>query len=284
MKKVYTNVFDFNVTTMQSDGEEFRIGRISEELAERVDRFKDRVEQVQQKATMPCGVLIFKFILNLVWICVFGGILQAWGNGNSFKQIYKNVPVMVQVGVGAFVLWLLLGLIGFLKKNKAYGEVDSQSMEQQVKTMEQQLRMEMDIPEDAKLVDILCQCFEIKKGKKKLVMQPSSAAIYMRNTEMYVWRKEECIYFCDRIDLFAIPVSRFGEAELLKKPPVQVSGWNKEEPINDEKYKAFKPYENGNGIYIKQHYILPVKGQTEDMVIRIPNYDFVVVKSLIDEG
>ena len=60
MKKVYTNVFDFNVTTMQSDGEEFRIGRISEELAERVDRFKDRVEQVQQKATTDAILMVMK--------------------------------------------------------------------------------------------------------------------------------------------------------------------------------------------------------------------------------
>ena len=284
MKKIYTNVFDFNYTSQQSDGEEFRIGRISDELAGRIGRFKEQVEHVQQKATMPCVVLIFKLILNFVWICVFGGMLQAWGSGDSFREIYKTVPVMVRVGVGAFVLWLILVFVEFLKKRKAYSEVNSESLDQQVKAMEQQLRMEMDIPEDAKRVDILCQCFEMKKGKRKLVMQPSSAAVYMRNVEMYIWRKEECLYFCDRVDLFAIPISCFGEAKLMKGVPVQVSEWNKEEPINDKKYKEFKPYENGNGIYVKQHYILWVKGQTEDMVIRIPNYDFAIVKRLIDEG
>lgn len=283
MKKVYKNVFDFNATSMQSDGEEFRIGQISEELTARIENFRSQVNTIEQKASMPCLVTIIKSILSLVWICCLGGMLQGCAEGTSWNQMYKNAPVLFYVEIGAFVFWLFLFIFELSKKNKAYKEADHEGMNRQIKIIEEQIRMEMGIPEDAKFVDILCQCYEVKKGKKKLLLQPSTAIVYLRNMEMYVWRKDESLFFCDRTDLYKIPVECFGETELLKNPPVQVSTWNKEEPIDDKKFKEFKPYQTNAGIFVKQHYVIHVKGAEEEFVIRIPNYDFVSVQNLIRE-
>jgi len=283
LKKVYKNVFDFNATSMQPDGEEFRIGHISEELTARIENFRSQVNIIEQKASMPCLVMIIKFILNFVWICFLGGTLRSWAEGTAWNQMYKNAPVLFYVGIGAFVCWVFLFVFEFSKKNKAYKEADQEGINRQIKIIEEQIRMEMGVPEDAKFVDILCQCYEIKKGKKKLLLQPSDAVVYLRNMEMYVWRKDESLFFCDRMDLYRIPVECFGEVELIKKPPLQVSSWNKEEPINDKKFKEYKPYQTNAGIFVKQHYVIHVNGAEEEFVIRIPNYDFATVQNLIRE-
>ena len=45
-EKVYKNVFEFNATSMQLDGEEFRIGQISEELTARIENFRSWVNTI----------------------------------------------------------------------------------------------------------------------------------------------------------------------------------------------------------------------------------------------
>ncbi len=286
MRKMYKNVFDFcgrtenGITDVKADGAEFKTGQISEELAAHIEKEKTQFEAVEQKASMPCLVMIFKFILNLVWICILGGFLQACADGTSWKQMYQNVPTFFHVGIGAFAIWLLLCIVEMVKKNKVYENADLEGMVHRAKVIEEQIRLEFNIPEDAEHVDVLYQCYEMKKNKRKIIHALSYTFI---NQEMYVWRKDDVLCFCERSELYEIPVERFGEAELIKMA-VQVSGWNKEEPINDEKYKAFKPYENGNDIYIKQHYALHVRGENEEFVIRIPNYDFATMQRLIGEG
>ena len=95
MKKVYRNLFDLCVGTIaaKTDGEEFKTAQISEELAARFGHFREQINQVQEKGSVPCLITIFKFLLNLVWICIFGGMIQACGKGTSWKEMYENVPM-----------------------------------------------------------------------------------------------------------------------------------------------------------------------------------------------
>lgn len=279
MRKQWKNLFDANTTIMQIEGQEFKTGQISDDLAARYERFRNQIQGVEDKASVPCLVSIIKFILNLVWICILGGLLQACADGTSWKRMYQNASGLFYVGGGAFVLWLLLFIYEMAKKNKAYGDADLESMKHQAKSMEEQLRMELDIPVEAQLVDVIHQCYEMKKGKKKVVHAMLYAFI---NQEMYVWRKEDRLCFCDRTELYEIPVACFGETELWKKP-VQVSGWNKDEAMDDKKFKEFKPYQTNAGIFVKQHYMLRVRGKAEEFVIRIPNYDFTALQNLIKE-
>ncbi|MBQ8527296.1 MAG: hypothetical protein IJ429_02365 [Lachnospiraceae bacterium] len=279
MKKELKNLFDANTEVMQIEGHEFKAGQISEDLSARYEKFRTQLQSVEDKASVPCFVTIIKFALNLVWICILGGLLQACAEGTTWKRMYQNASGLFYVGGGAFALWLLLFIYEIAKKNNAYGKADLEAMKHQAKMMEEQLHMELCIPAEAQLVDVIHQCYEIKNGKKKVVHAMLYAFI---NQEMYVWRKEDRICFCDRTELYEIPVDRFGEAELWKKP-LQVSGWNKEEPIDDKKFKEYKPYQTNAGIFVKQHYLLPVIGEAENFVIRIPNYDFATVQNLIHE-
>ena len=168
MRKQWKNLFDANTTIMQIEGQEFKTGQISDDLAARYERFRNQIQGVEDKASVPCLVSIIKFILNLVWICILGGLLQACADGTSWKRMYQNASGLFYVGGGAFVLWLLLFIYEMAKKNKAYGDADLESMKHQAKSMEEQLRMELDIPEEAQLVDVIHQCYEMKKGKKKV--------------------------------------------------------------------------------------------------------------------
>lgn len=117
----------------------------------------------------------------------------------------------------------------------------------------------------------------MKKGKKKIL---HAMAYPFMNPEMYIYRKGDRLCFCDRADEYSIPIDRILGAELFKKP-LQVSGWNKDAPMDDEKYKEFKPYQTDAGYFVKQHYMIYVQGDVEEFIIRIPNYDFATVEACI---
>lgn len=279
MKKTYKNLFDLCVGTdaARTDGEEFKTARISEDLASRFGHFREQVNQVQEKGSVPCLVTIFKFLLNLVWICIFGGMIQACGKGTSWKEMYENVPMFFYVGGGTFLLWLLIQVVEKLKMKRAIETSDIEGMMHQADVLEAQLHMEIGIPEDAPCVDIIHQCYEMKKGKKKILHAMSYPFV---NPEVYVYRKGDMLCFCDRTDEYSIPMDRIRGVELFKKP-VQVSGWNKDEPITDDKYKEFKPSQTDAGYFVKQHYMIYVQGDAEEYIIRIPNYDFAKVESCV---
>ncbi len=281
MKKIYKNVFDLNVGAERTivDGAEFETGQISGDLATRYDKFREQVRSVEQKGSVPCLISIVKFLLNLVWICIIGGMIQACGKGTSWKEMYENVPAFFYVGGGAFLLWLLIFIVEKLKMKHAIDTSDIEGMMHQADVLEAQLRMEIGIPEDAVLVDVIHQCYEMKKGKKKIV---HAMAYPFMNPEVYVYRKEDMLCFCDRTNEYSVPVDRILGVELFKKP-VQVSGWNKNEPMDDQKYKEFKPYQTDAGYFVKQHYVIYVQGAAEEMVIRIPNYDFAAVETCFGE-
>lgn len=278
MKKEYKNLFDANATVMQVEGHEFKSGQISEDLASRYKRFQEQIQSVEDKGSVPCLVTIIKFVLNLVWVCILCGLLQSCGDGYSWKRMYGNAPGLFYVGGGTFVLWLILFIYEKRKMGKALETVDLETMKHQVKALEEQLHMEIGIPEEAELVDVIYQCYEIKNGKRKVLHAMAYPYI---NVEMYVYRKGDMLCFCDRTDEYSIPLGRIGNAELIKMA-VQVSGWNKEAPIDDKMFKEYKPYQTNAGIFVKQHYMIRVKGNAEEFVIRIPNYDFATVEKYMD--
>lgn len=277
MKNIKKNFFDINTTDMRVEGEEFCSAKVSEDLSARYDKFREQLQGVQDKAAVPCLVLIMKFVLNLVWVCVLGGMLQSCGDGYSWERMYHNAPVLFYVGGEAFALWLIIFIYERYKMSKAMKTVDMEMVKYQADALERQLRMEIGIPEDAGLIDIIYQCYEMKNGKKKIL----HAMTYpFMNSEVYVYRKGDSLCFCDRSQEYVIGFDRIGEPELFKRA-VQVSGWNKDEPIDDKKFKEFKPYQTNAGIFVKQHYILHIRGAQEELVIRVPNYDFATVQKFI---
>lgn len=277
MKNIKKNFFDINTTDMRVEGEEFCSAKVSEDLSARYDKFREQLQGVQTKASVPCLVSIIKFVLNLAWICILGGMLQSCADGYSWKRMYHNAPGLFYAGGTAFVLWLLIIIYERYKMSKAMETVDMEMVEYQAKALEQQLRMEIGIPEDAGLIDVIYQCYELKNGKKKIL----HAITYpFMNSEVYVYRKGDSLCFCDRSQEYAIDLELIGEPELFKRA-VQVSGWNKDEPIDDKKFKEFKPYQNNAGIFVKQHYVLHVQAAQGEMVIRIPNYDFAIVQKFM---
>lgn len=282
MRKIYKNIFDGNVSTNGvPDGVEFRIRQISDKLTEYADKCRDEIASIQQKATIPCLLVIIKAVAFIIFIVCFSGTVQAWGQGNSLSRMYKNAPGIMWVEGISLVIWLVIFVYEKIRANRVINDADMDEIKCKFKMIDDRIRDEMEIPAEAVTVDILCQFYEIKNGKKHLI-QPVSSGIYMCNPEIFVWRKENDLYFCDSSNLFRIPMECVGESELLKGPAVQISGWNKEEPINDKKFKPFKVYETNAGMFVKSHYLLHIKGAEEDFVIRIPDYDFHNVQRLLE--
>lgn len=279
MRKADKNFFDIDITELRAEGSEYRTMQASQDLQERYQRFYEQLQKVQEKAAVPCLVEIISFIAFLLWMCDLAGTLRSWADGTSLQQMYRNAPGLFYMGIGAFVVWLAIKIYKGYKIRKAMENVDVDSVKRQADALDQLLRMEFGIPQDAGFVDVLYQEYELKNGKKKVV----HAMMYpYRNSELYVYRKNDMLCFCDRTWEYGIPLEKIGEAELIKMA-VQVSGWNKDEPMDDPKYKEFKPYETQAGIFVKQHYAIHVKGSRENMVIRIPNYDFATVQRLLDK-
>lgn len=277
MDKIKKGIFDCNVVTSKLDGDEFVVEKISEDLSSSIDTLLKEIQDVEKKASASCLAQIIESLAALTAGILITASLKSCAEGISFKQQYENIPVFTYIIWGALIIWAIMFAYRIFKSRKVWKSVDADMLKHRIDTVDKRVRAELSIPDDAKHVDVFSQCYEEKNGKR-LVKNPG--LFFFLNQNTYVWRKDNMLCFSDNKEAFAIPVERIGKAELIKTT-TQISGWNKQEPLTDKKYKQFKVYENNNGVFIKQFYAIPVQTMSEEMVIRIPDYDYETVEKYI---
>ena len=139
---------------------------------------------------------------------------------------------------------------------------------------------EMNVPDDAKAVDVLYFFYKEKNGEIKIVEKSPAAQCF--NPEFRVFADEENLYLANLEGKYVFPLSSFVKTHTVKKN-IRMLGWNKDEPHNKGIYKQYKLGVDDHGcVHCKSYNILEMKLQGEVYGIYIPCYELPVFEEILN--
>lgn len=131
---------------------------------------------------------------------------------------------------------------------------------------------ELDVPPDAQEVDVLTFFYKEKGGECKVCEKTMQMNSHF-NPIFRLFFDDENLYLANLDGKYTFPrASLRGIRKVSKR--IRIEGWNKEEPCNQGRYKAYKLSEGDNGlIYCKPYYILELDRAGERWGIYFPCYE-----------
>ena len=278
------NIFGINCSKMipqdkrEIDGKAYRTQKLPSENARELEDMQDRGEALEKKAKLPLWMTIVMYIGFIFFVCCVGGIGENIGE-ISLSQMYSNAPWAFWGGGAALLVSLGLFVYG-RKRSKSVGEsaVAAEFVQDANEVMEK-AKEALQIPEDAKEMDVFLFPYRVKKNGK--AVQASFGAKFI-NKELYVYRKGDFLCFTSLEEEVSIPITSFIAIYRINKSAV-FSGWNKTEPFRSPKYKPYKVRMNNYGMFfVKPHYSIRISGSEGDFEILIPSYELETIQSFIN--
>lgn len=258
-----------NKKNEQFNGSEFLIQKTSVALSESLEASTDKAEKTIEKSKLPLPFRIAQFVCGIAALLIAGGILKA---DVSLAEGYHNAPWLFWAAGICAVLWLILWLCG---KQKAKSILDTDESTQTFSHLDgvaNAVYTELDVPDDAKDVDILSFFYKIKDGEIKVQEKGMQVFQYL-NPEFKIFADEENLYLANLEGKYAFPLSSIVKIHTVKKH-IRIAGWNKDEKYNKGIYKQFKLTTDNYGcIHCRQYYILEINRQGESYGIYFPSYE-----------
>ena len=258
-----------NKKNEQFNGSEFLIQKTSVALSESLEASTDKAEKTIEKSKLPLPFRIAQFVCGIAALLIAGGILKA---DVSLAEGYHNAPWLFWAAGICAVLWLILWLFG---KQKAKSILDTDESTQTFSHLDgvaNAVYTELDVPDDAKDVDILSFFYKIKDGEIKVQEKGMQVFQYL-NPEFKIFADEENLYLANLEGKYAFPLSSIVKIHTVKKH-IRIAGWNKDEKYNKGIYKQFKLTTDNYGcIHCRQYYILEINRQGESYGIYFPSYE-----------
>ncbi len=270
------NVFGFNAKeeTMKLDGHCFIIKEIEQELEDSQDEVNEEMQVHNKKASS--NLLNWVSVIFLILGCIF---LSAFlRNLDIINEIPKErIILVISLGIACFLIYFICLIVLKIKRNEV---VESSSFEQTVIKADEnykQATKQLDIPEDAQYIDVLCFPYKIKKDVKK----PAGTFCEYVNIETRIFTKDNLLCVADIQYLLAFPLESIKNVKLFKKT-ISFPNWNKEEIYNKGEYKQYKIVQNGYGVYfVKYYYSVEIEKDGETYELMIPNYEKDVLSKFI---
>ena len=176
-------------------------------------------------------------------------------------------------------IWLLLAVISNRKaKSVMEGEEFAQSTRRLDAEIDRVFR-ELQVPEDAKKVDVVQLTYRWKNGTVKISTTGSETTPYT-NVSLRVFRREDVLCLADLENRYELPISAMRRLKLVKKPLV-IQGWNKEEKLNDPFYKPYKlTMDNYERVHTKSYGLLELNHDGVDWALWLPPYELNYISAL----
>lgn len=219
-----------------------------------------------------------KTVCSWITLFVFLSTIRALRNV-TIAEAFENAPFIFWLMGGCGIVWLVLTYLTNRKaKNVMAGEDFSMSTRRLESEIDRVFR-ELQVPEDAKEVDVVQLTYRWKNGTVKISTTGSETTPYT-NVSLRVFRREDVLCLADLENRYELPISAMRRLKMVKKPLV-IQGWNKEERLNDPFYKPYKlTMDNYERVHTKSYGLLELNHDGVDWALWLPPYELNYISAL----
>ena len=214
------------------------------------------------------------------WITLFGFLSTIRALRNvTIAEAFENAPFIFWLMGGCGIVWLVLTILTNRKaKNVMAGEDFNMSTRRLEGEIDRVFR-ELQVPDDAKEVDVVQLTYRWKNGTVKISTTGSETTPYT-NVSLRVFRREDVLCLADLENRYELPISAMRRLKMVKKPLV-IQGWNKEEKLNDPFYKPYKlTMDNYERVHTKSYGLLELSHDGVDWALWLPPYELNYISAL----
>lgn len=219
-----------------------------------------------------------KTVCSWITLIVFIGTIRALGNV-TIAEAFENAPFIFWLMGGCGIVWLVLT---YLTNRKAKTVMAAEDFNMSTRRLEGEIDRvfrELQVPEDAKQVDVVQLTYRWKNGTVKISTTGSETTPYT-NVSLRVFRREDVLCLADLENRYELPISAMRRLKMVKKPLV-IQGWNKEEKLNDPFYKPYKlTMDNYERVHTKSYGLLELNHDGVDWALWLPPYELNYISAL----
>ena len=214
------------------------------------------------------------------WIAllIFFGTIRSLRNV-TLAEGYENAPGLFWAMAICGIVWLVLTILTNRKAKTVMAGEDFNMSTRRLEGEIDRVFRELQVPEDAKQVDVVQLTYRWKNGTVKISTTGSETTPYT-NVSLRVFRREDVLCLADLENRYELPISAMRRLKMVKKPLV-IQGWNKEEKLNDPFYKPYKlTMDNYERVHTKSYGLLELSHDGVDWALWLPPYELNYISAL----
>lgn len=270
----------------QLNGSEFIAAKPSEAMTRALEKALNGADEVYKKSRLPLILRIIKWICGAVGGIIIAAFIEVLVSGDiSIKELSLNESGMLCLAGVGIVIWLILEILSRKKEKEVMEKDESSRTLTKLERVTDALFAELNVPADAKDVDILSFFYKIKKGDIKAEAKGMQIARYY-NFNYKIFADSENFYMANLEEKYAFPLSSLRTIRTVKKHIILYS-WNKEEKYNKGVYKQYKLQMGEDGeVHCNKFHIMEFEHNGELWGIYFPDYElpaFEEITGLIAE-
>ena len=198
----------------------------------------------------------------------------------TLKIAYKNAPILTTVLLVGSVVGTFLFLYEIKERRKMANDPKITEAMNEAKKATTEIFDELGVPTYAHETDILLFRYKVKGDKIKPVASAMMPTPYV-NAWAKVFAENGYLSIANVEGRYDIPIEEITGIKTVDKR-IAMTSWNKDVPINDEKYKPYKvTAANGGLVSVKGYGIVEFTHGGEDFGIYIPSYDLPTFEFLL---
>ena len=219
-----------------------------------------------------------KTVCSWITLIVFIGTIRALGNV-TIAEAFENAPFIFWLMGGCGIVWLVLTILTNRKAKTVMAGEDFNMSTRRLEGEIDRVFRELQVPEDAKEVDVVQLTYRWKNGTVKISTTGSETTPYT-NVSLRVYRREDVLCLADLENRYELPISAMRRLKMVKKPLV-IQGWNKEEKLNAPFYKPYKlTMDNYERVHTKSYGLLELNHDGVDWAVWLPPYELNYISAL----
>ena len=219
-----------------------------------------------------------KTVCSWITLIVFIGTIRALRNV-TIAEAFENAPFIFWLMGGCGVVWLVLTILTNRKAKTVMAAEDFNMSTRRLESEIDRVFRELQVPDDAKEVDVVQLTYRWKNGTVKISTTGSETTPYT-NVSLRVFRREDVLCLADLENRYELPIAAMRRLKMVKKPLV-IQGWNKEEKLNDPFYKPYKlTMDNYERVHTKSYGLLELNHDGVDWALWLPPYELNYISAL----
>lgn len=265
------NVFGINKKETGFSYDKYIYRKLSEEGLADLEKIREKNNEVNKLFSLP------RWLGWLSWILIMSGvvfILALFFTNEKFTEAYKRIGYILYIGIGLVVIGILIYVFLFIKGKKANKNPEVKKFIEESKLQVAKALGELEVPEDAKKIDVLFTMSKTTSKGEKLAYSSHF------NQELYLFKEDDKLCLADIEQVLAFPIEAFTKIVKINKK-IPLMQWNKEEDIKNEKYRNYDIRSTSGSLSIGSCYSVRLFID-EELEILIPNYDLENFLSVLE--